>query len=535
VAKHPSSRYFILKSIIISNLFGVDIMEEAVEICKLRLFLKLVAQVNRLEQIEPLPDVDFNIRAGNTLVGYVSLDEIREAVERERGGQKKLAFSDGQEEVAAIEEKALIADRAYQRFREMQTEQGMDASQFTEAKRELRRRLDTLGEELDRYLAAEYGVVPRKREAFAAWLKSHQPFHWFAEFYGIMHRGGFDVIIGNPPYVECKGSNVPYSVRSYATLETKNLYAYVCERSLALMTYGARVGLIVPLAAISVSTTRTLRTQLLMSTGLIWHSSFGFRPAKLFEGVNLRLTILLATKHSTHTRTLSTRYILWSQEERPSLFSKLQYVEATFTDEDHFPKISDPIELSIIAKILGTKVELGTHFVRTGGSVINFHRSPLYWIRAMDFEPRFESATKTRSTYHIRDIRVSTDPLAKLAGCVLNSSTFFFWFSKMCNCRNLTNEDVRDFPVGSPHTHMVERCAVLFKRLMEDYRRNSTTTVRYNCQYETFYPSLSKPIINDIDSILAEHYRFDEEEFDHIVNYDIKYRMGQEDEAEGDE
>jgi len=45
MAKHPSRQYFIYKSIIINNLFGVDIMEEAVEICKLRLFLKLVAQV----------------------------------------------------------------------------------------------------------------------------------------------------------------------------------------------------------------------------------------------------------------------------------------------------------------------------------------------------------------------------------------------------------------------------------------------------------------------------------------------------------
>ncbi|WP_448541790.1 DNA methyltransferase, partial [Roseiflexus sp.] len=72
IGKHPNERYFILKSIIINNLYGVDIMEEAVEICKLRLFLKLVAQVERVEQIEPLPDIDFNIRAGNTLVGYAT-------------------------------------------------------------------------------------------------------------------------------------------------------------------------------------------------------------------------------------------------------------------------------------------------------------------------------------------------------------------------------------------------------------------------------------------------------------------------------
>ena len=80
VESHPSERYFILKSIIINNLYGVDIMEEPVEICKLRLFLKLVAQLESYEQIEPLPDIDFNIRAGNTLVGFASLGDVRRAV-----------------------------------------------------------------------------------------------------------------------------------------------------------------------------------------------------------------------------------------------------------------------------------------------------------------------------------------------------------------------------------------------------------------------------------------------------------------------
>ena len=82
VAAHPNRRYFVYKSIILNNLFGVDIMEEAVEICKLRLFLKLAAQVDPDSShdnlgIEPLPDIDFNIRAGNTLVGYASYDEVR--------------------------------------------------------------------------------------------------------------------------------------------------------------------------------------------------------------------------------------------------------------------------------------------------------------------------------------------------------------------------------------------------------------------------------------------------------------------------
>jgi len=69
MGKHPNRRYFVLKTIVLSNLYGVDIMDEAVEICKLRLFLKLVAQVERAAQIEPLPDIDFNIRAGVTVHG----------------------------------------------------------------------------------------------------------------------------------------------------------------------------------------------------------------------------------------------------------------------------------------------------------------------------------------------------------------------------------------------------------------------------------------------------------------------------------
>src|SRR6202044_3211957 len=85
VVAHASRRYFTLKSIILNNLFGVDIMEEAVEICKLRLFLKLAAQVDPDPKhdnlgIEPLPDIDFNIRAGNTLVGYATYTDVEKAL-----------------------------------------------------------------------------------------------------------------------------------------------------------------------------------------------------------------------------------------------------------------------------------------------------------------------------------------------------------------------------------------------------------------------------------------------------------------------
>jgi hypothetical protein len=44
---------------------------------------------------------------------------------------------------------------------------------------------------------------------------------------------------------------------------------------------------------------------------------------------------------------------------------------------------------------------------------------------------------------------------------------------------------------------------------------------------QTIAPRLSKPIIDEIDRVLAKHYGFTDEELDFIINYDIKYRMGQ--------
>lgn len=71
---HPSLEYYIKKRIITDNLYGVDIMEEATEIAKLRLFLALVSSAKTVNDLEPLPNIDFNIMAGNSLIGLIRVD-----------------------------------------------------------------------------------------------------------------------------------------------------------------------------------------------------------------------------------------------------------------------------------------------------------------------------------------------------------------------------------------------------------------------------------------------------------------------------
>ena len=72
--------------------------------------------------------------------------------------------------------------------------------------------------------------------------------------------------------------------------------------------------------------------------------------------------------------------------------------------------------------------------------------------------------------------------------------------------------------------------------MQSDYQRNSHIKTRnyskkgreFTMQKQHFFIKHSKPIIDKIDRILGKYYGFTEEELDFIINYDIKYRMGDE-------
>ncbi|HEY0676686.1 MAG TPA: DNA methyltransferase, partial [Chitinophagaceae bacterium] len=78
-SQNTGLRFSIIKSIINNNLFGVDIMQEAVETAKMRLLIRLLPEVealnNSADLLETLPQINFNLRTGNALIGFVSTDE----------------------------------------------------------------------------------------------------------------------------------------------------------------------------------------------------------------------------------------------------------------------------------------------------------------------------------------------------------------------------------------------------------------------------------------------------------------------------
>lgn len=504
-------------------------MEEAVEICKLRLFLKLAAQVDPDSShenlgIEPLPDIDFNIRAGNTLVGYASYDDVRHAL---------TSTFDFENRMETISQKAGALQEAFDTFRIHQVEG--DGSTTTKDKQELRRRLKALDGELNRYLVGEYKVDSSSEHAYARWLKSHQPFHWFVEFYGIMRRGGFDVIIGNPPYVEWRLVRDSYSLPNvnYASKEAGNLYALCMERSCHLLKSLGWYGMVVPIGLLGLDKAEMLRNILVERFSDNWFSTYAIRPSKLFEGVDQRLCICLETSSGleNHLHIRSTCYQHWNADERVTLFARTEYTHTSIHDRlKRVPQVGNSLADCVLRKLESKSRRPIAYYYSSNrqGFLLHYHRSPRYWIRAMDFEPHFKSPTRTRSVHHFRDIYFAEGSQGKFVGAVLNSSLFFFWFMVMGNGRNITGPDVGQFPIGhlADGSQTIPLVSEMFDRLMRNYDENSFIRVRQDCEYQEFRPSLSKAIINDIDHVLALHYGLTEEELDFIVNYDIKYRMG---------
>ncbi|MBW2604773.1 MAG: Eco57I restriction-modification methylase domain-containing protein [Deltaproteobacteria bacterium] len=534
IDRHPNRRFFVLKSIVVNNLYGVDIMEEAVEICKLRLFLKLVAQVDKVKQLEPLPDIDFNIRAGNTLVGFVAVDEIRKAAEITSDGQKQILFSSTKDEIKQIEEDAGIVELAFKRFHQMQTKEEMDAQDFKTAKEDLRERLKELSGKLDQYLAKEYGIDLKKKKAFEDWRSSHQPFHWLVEFYGIMGRGGFDVIIGNPPYLERSKLKNSYRVIGYKIEKARDIYAWVVERTKTLCGKNKRLGLIVPVSIVSSASFDVLRDIISEDSCLIWFSHFANRPGQLFSGAQNRLSIFL-TGTKSDGGVFSTCYHRWSAKkgERDKLFSVMQYtplLKLTRSFHGLYPKVGNSKATSIINKIQSNRV--------IANLLATSSKFPIHWVRVPGYFCQFflnppmvkpENGGPARIRGEVNSISLSDETKQRVLHSILNSSTYFLFFCAYTDGRHINPSDVKSFPFD--YRTIRKSNIIRLVRLSKDLEHSMHDSTSYwrksGLLIESVNSRPTKIIIDKIDAVIVDHYGLTKDELDYIINYDIKYRIGQ--------
>jgi len=526
---HPNLQYFIYKSIILNNLYGVDIMNEAVEIAKLRLFLKLVATVDADYGkpnlgLEPLPDVDFNIRAGNTLVGYTTEMQLTKILKHDLMTHKELP---------AIKEKCDIVGRAFARYKEIQLQTNADFEDFKKAKDDLNQRLDKLRDELDKVLHKRHypGVK------YDQWLATHQPFHWYAEFYEIVaEKGGFDVVIGNPPFVEYKDIKNRYNLKDYKTINGNNLFAYTYEQAIILSQHSGRIGFIIPVASVCTDRYSDLQ-KLWLNSGDLIVSNFNDRPGKLFDGLeHIRLSIVLLSKTYNISRTLHiSQYNKWNSIYRPFLFQFIDYVESSgLVSAGSMPKAGNNLSKSVLIKLTNYRKTIALFSIKHGKHQIHYTRKLSGFVQILDFIPLiYDAQDMKRPPSELKELVFDNSLHSYTILATLNSSLFYWFLTIWSDCRNLNKREILSIPIAETVARDND-LAMQAKNLMTDFKNNSQMLQMGELKIQCIYPKLSKPIIDRIDCLLAQHYGFTQEELDFIINYDIKYRMGKELESGGE-
>ena len=260
------------KQTIIENcLFGVDINPNSVKICRLRLWIELLknAYYKNETELETLPNIDINIKCGNSLISRYALDaDIKKALRKskwtidsyrlavmtyrnaqskdEKRAMEKLICqikNDFESEIAANDKRLLKLNKLKGELYLHSNQQGLFELGKTE-KKVFNKKAELLTTEL-RKLETELEEITNNRIYENA-------FEWRFEFPEVLNDEGdfvgFDVVIGNPPYIPLESFNlserkffsskyyqlerkyetsVPFILEGYGILNSTGLLAYI--------------------------------------------------------------------------------------------------------------------------------------------------------------------------------------------------------------------------------------------------------------------------------------------------------------------
>jgi type I restriction-modification system DNA methylase subunit len=291
------SKADIRQQIVLNNLFGVDINPKAVGKCKLRLLHTLAEKKGQFEGQQSHSNIDLHIRCGNSVLG------IFEQPDSNSTALSKKTF------VSLMEDRNKL-------LREVEESNGF----LTPAKRdELRQSTNKLnlycteqllGNKKLQRIENQYSV-----EQFNA---RFIPFHWAMEFSQVMGmpNGGFDIVIGNPPYVKADSQDQGFQeyreiVRKlFSTFEEKwDLYIAFLELGMRILKPGGLMSFILS-DAFSTAKYASKMRKLLLSKKLL-NVSF-FPEIKIFPDVGVH-NILLTVKNEPTAEDHTVKRILYGE------------------------------------------------------------------------------------------------------------------------------------------------------------------------------------------------------------------------------
>lgn len=522
--KEEKSFYDSKLDIITENIYGVDILSGAVEISKLRLWLWLIAHYQDGKKIQPLPNIEYNIMCGNSLLGMA---EVK--------GRRYLRNKEMLQKFQEFEK----------RKREYKTCFGDESTNFGQ---NLKNELNSLRSELNDYFILELnnkGVdivkiddltqssldgneLPNDFISKKELEEVFKPFHWIMEFSEVFRgpKYGFDIIIGNPPYGNLLKPEEKKLLSFYSTINNNEIAANFVERCVSLLNNYSFFGQIIANSiAINKNTSscRSIIREHFYKTDM---ALFGTRPAKIFQDAEIRVMIMIALKYNDMSGDIfTTDAIKLTQETKDNFVNHLKF-ENTSGLELGENKIGDGLDIALpkvgyteikdVLNLLKSKSnKTFIDLVNNGEYKLDFRKTGGYWLNALESFPY----TSTK----IVEMTFPTEIERDFAIILINSSLFYLFWSTYGNLRDLPPALFYKFPC--PNLEYLQE--------FEDEIHLLKTNLN-SCLLNCFIPDVGrngefrtakcKNVIDEVDKLISGFYDLDDDLVQFIITYDNHIR-----------
>ena len=503
----------IKRHIIQNNIYGVDIERGAVDIARLRFWLSLIVDE---KSPEALPNLDFKIMQGNSLLEQYKGVDLSTMTEKKIGAGESLTFFDS------------MLDVYRKNLRDKLTE--YYACPEHDKKMQLRKDIaDIVKQEL-----VEQGIHIDFEDMDLSANSQFFLWHtWFHDVFSRPSKEGFDIVIGNPPYgAKYDNQTKRYYKNTYVTANSirglqkgsLDTYTLFIELGYNLLRKNGSFAYIVPISLTSSDSLTGVHRLLMGNCDTIYISSYAVRPKPVFENAVVNTSILLFKKTETPCQYLfSTKMHRRGNEfELQRLIDNLQFVDVKGqTLYGRIPKIGSEIEKTILNKLFNY-TKLGS-LIKTSGSPIIYRFAGGRYFKVVTNYSTGSSAERT--------IYFANSKIADAVGCVLSSSLSFWFYQIFSDNLNWKTYEIENFTVPQLSAEDIDYLDKLYSRYLSDIEAKANIRITsgestYNVDsFKEYKIVRSKAIIDEIDDYICPLYGLTQEETDFIKNYELEFRL----------